>query len=155
MVDTPEDTATAAEQLTVSPTGISAGPEEKRRRWLLLTALALVFLAASVLVLGLALRGSGAGSGEVTASGRAAAASGKPERTAEPTEAAADAAGIPGLGANAMIFGLFAILLALLDLVFAFGAWKLLNWAWTLGIVLQAVTIAQMLKARSYASMWS
>ena len=63
MVDTPEDTATAAEQLTVSPTGISAGPEEKRRRWLLLTALALVFLAASVLVLGLALRGSGAGSG--------------------------------------------------------------------------------------------
>ena len=93
MVDTPEDTPTAAEQLTVSPTGVSAGPEEKRRRWLLLTALALVFLAASVLVLGLALRGSGAGSGEVTASGRAAAASGKPERTAEPTEAAADEAG--------------------------------------------------------------
>ena len=92
MVDTPEDTPTAAEQLTVSPTGVSAGPEEKRRRWLLLTALALVFLAASVLVLGLALRGSGAGSGEVTASGRAAAASSKPERTAEPTEAAADEA---------------------------------------------------------------
>ena len=63
-------------------------------------------------------------------------------------QAMADAAGIPGLGANAMILGMFAMLLALLDLIFAYGAWKLMNWAWILGIVLQALTIAQML------SMW-
>ena len=44
-----------------------------------------------------------------------------------------------GLGA---IFGLLALAIGILNLAFAYGAWTLQPWAWTLGVALQIFSIA-------------
>ena len=43
-----------------------------------------------------------------------------------------------GLGA---IFGLIALASGIASLVFAYGAWNLLPWAWTLGVALQVISL--------------
>ena len=48
--------------------------------------------------------------------------------------------GVAGSGA-AFIFGLLALALSVLYLGFAYGAWTLKPWAWTLGIVAAAARI--------------
>jgi hypothetical protein len=48
---------------------------------------------------------------------------------------------IPGLGGFVAILGLITLVLAVLDFVFAYGAWGLKPWAWTLGIGLEVVSI--------------
>lgn len=44
-----------------------------------------------------------------------------------------------GLGA---IFGLLALATGIANLAFAYGAWTLQPWAWTLGVALQVISIA-------------
>lgn len=69
MVDLPQDTATAPKLPTVSSDGPPQASEGDRRRWTAMAAVAMLFLAVSVLVLGLVVRdGRGPGSGSVTAS---------------------------------------------------------------------------------------
>ena len=51
------------------------------------------------------------------------------------------ATGSAGLGALASLFGAIALIAAIAYLVFAWGAWGLKPWAWTLGIVIAAVSI--------------
>ncbi|HYK96088.1 MAG TPA: hypothetical protein VE011_09525 [Candidatus Dormibacteraeota bacterium] len=51
-------------------------------------------------------------------------------------------AGTGILGGAIAIFGLIAIVQSVLALAFAYGAWTLKPWAWTLGIVAEAIGIA-------------
>jgi uncharacterized membrane protein (DUF2068 family) len=51
------------------------------------------------------------------------------------------ATGSAALGSLASVVGAVALLAAVLYLVFAWGAWGLQPWAWTLGVVLAAVSI--------------
>ena len=51
------------------------------------------------------------------------------------------ASGSAGLGALAALIGALLLGAAILNLVFAWGAWGLKAWAWTLGVGLQAVSI--------------
>lgn len=44
-----------------------------------------------------------------------------------------------GLGA---IFGLILLATAIASLVFAYGAWNMLPWAWPLGVALQVISLA-------------
>lgn len=53
--------------------------------------------------------------------------------------AGGDSAVSGALGGMAMIFGLGALVLAVLYLAFGFGAWTLKPWAWTLGVVSQGL----------------
>ena len=46
------------------------------------------------------------------------------------------------LGGSIAIFGLIAIVQSVLALAFAYGAWTLKPWAWTLGIVAEGIGIA-------------
>jgi hypothetical protein len=46
-----------------------------------------------------------------------------------------------GLGGLAFVFGLIALAVGIAELAFAYGAWTLKPWGWTLGIVLAAVSI--------------
>lgn len=46
------------------------------------------------------------------------------------------------LGGSIAIFGLIAIVQSVLGLAFAYGAWTLKPWAWTLGIVAEGIGIA-------------
>lgn len=39
------------------------------------------------------------------------------------------------------VVGLLALILAVLDFAFAYGAWTLQPWAWTLGVAIQAVSV--------------
>ncbi len=48
---------------------------------------------------------------------------------------------IPGLAGLVVIIGLVTLAVAILDFVFAYGAWNLRPWAWTLGIGLEVVSI--------------
>ena len=45
------------------------------------------------------------------------------------------------LGLGAFSFSPLLGLLALLNLVFAYGAWTLKPWGWTLGVILQVISI--------------
>ncbi|HEY8169490.1 MAG TPA: hypothetical protein VIH24_00160 [Candidatus Limnocylindria bacterium] len=45
------------------------------------------------------------------------------------------------LGSLASVVGAVTLLAGILYLVFAWGAWGLQSWAWTLGVVLQAVAL--------------
>jgi hypothetical protein len=47
-------------------------------------------------------------------------------------------AGLFGIG---VVFGILALALGIASLAFAFGAWTLQPWAWTLGVILQAANI--------------
>ena len=47
-------------------------------------------------------------------------------------------AGYFGLGA---IFGLLLLVVGIANLVFAYGAWSLQPWAWTLGVALQVLSL--------------
>jgi hypothetical protein len=51
-------------------------------------------------------------------------------------------AGTGLLGGSVAIFGLIAIVQSVLALAFAYGAWTLKPWAWTLGIVAEGIGIA-------------
>jgi uncharacterized membrane protein (DUF2068 family) len=51
------------------------------------------------------------------------------------------ATGSAALGSLASIFGAVLLVSGVLDLIFAWGAWGLQPWAWTLGVVLQAVAL--------------
>jgi hypothetical protein len=51
------------------------------------------------------------------------------------------ATGSAGLGSLAAVVGVIWVLAAVLSLVFAWGAWGLKPWAWTLGVGIQAVYI--------------
>lgn len=51
------------------------------------------------------------------------------------------AAGSAALGGLASLIGAITLIMAILMIVFAWGAWGLQPWAWTLGIVLQAIAI--------------
>jgi uncharacterized membrane protein (DUF2068 family) len=51
------------------------------------------------------------------------------------------ATGSAGLGTLGSVIGLVLIVQAIAYLLFAWGAWGLQPWAWTLGIVLAAVSI--------------
>jgi uncharacterized membrane protein (DUF2068 family) len=51
------------------------------------------------------------------------------------------AAGSAALGGLASVIGAVTLIMAILSLAFAWGAWGLQPWAWTLGIVLQAIAI--------------
>jgi hypothetical protein len=44
-----------------------------------------------------------------------------------------------------MSLGVFALVLALLQLAFGIGAWQLRSWAWTLGVALQGLSVVQVL----------
>ncbi|HLF25931.1 MAG TPA: hypothetical protein VJG32_06320 [Anaerolineae bacterium] len=44
-------------------------------------------------------------------------------------------------GGLAVIFGLVALGVSVLDLAFAYGAWNLKPWAWTLGVVAQGISL--------------
>jgi hypothetical protein len=46
-----------------------------------------------------------------------------------------------GIGGLVLIFGLFALALGVLYLAFAYGAWGLKPWAWTLGIAGQILSL--------------
>lgn len=52
--------------------------------------------------------------------------------------AASGEAAFAGLGA---IFGLLILASGVASLVFAYGAWKLLPWAWMLGVALQIISL--------------
>ena len=45
------------------------------------------------------------------------------------------------VGSLGVIFGLFTLVIALLELAFAYGAWNLRPWAWMLGIVAQGISV--------------
>ena len=45
---------------------------------------------------------------------------------------------VGGLG---IAFGVFTLVIALLEIAFAYGAWNLRPWAWMLGIVAQGISI--------------
>lgn len=53
--------------------------------------------------------------------------------------------GAPGdavaLGGATIVFGVLALGISVLNLVFAFGAWNLKPWAWILGVVLEGASI--------------
>ena len=49
--------------------------------------------------------------------------------------------GLTGLSGLFMIIGLVTLVLSIAYLVFAWGAWTLQPWAWTLGVALSAVSI--------------
>ena len=51
------------------------------------------------------------------------------------------AAGSAAFGGLAAVVGAVTLVMAILSLVFAWGAWGLQPWAWTLGIVLEAIAI--------------
>jgi hypothetical protein len=61
------------------------------------------------------------------------------------------AIGLGGIGAAAsgqaaffglgVVFGIIALALGIASLAFAFGAWTLQPWAWSLGVILQAANI--------------
>lgn len=51
------------------------------------------------------------------------------------------AAGSAAFGGLAAVVGAVTLVMAILMLVFAWGAWGLQPWAWTLGIVLEAIAI--------------
>ncbi len=51
------------------------------------------------------------------------------------------ATGSGAFGGLVALFGAVALISGILSLVFAWGAWGLQPWAWTLGVVLQAVSI--------------
>ena len=51
-------------------------------------------------------------------------------------------ASVVSVGGLFTIFGLLAIVIGGLSLAFAYGAWMLLPWAWTLGIASQLISIA-------------
>ena len=53
--------------------------------------------------------------------------------------ASTGSAALFGLGA---IFGLILLVTGVANLVFAYGAWKMLPWAWTLGVALQVISLA-------------
>jgi uncharacterized membrane protein (DUF2068 family) len=44
-----------------------------------------------------------------------------------------------GLGGSIAIFGLIAVVQSVLLLAFAYGAWMLKPWAWTLGVVAEVI----------------
>jgi len=46
------------------------------------------------------------------------------------------------VGVFAVLIGLVAVLTGLFCLLFAYGAWNLRPWAWTLGVVTNAITVA-------------
>jgi hypothetical protein len=50
-------------------------------------------------------------------------------------------AGTTGLGGLVVVVGLLLLVLSVLYLVFAWGAWTLKPWAWTLGVGLSAASI--------------
>jgi hypothetical protein len=52
--------------------------------------------------------------------------------------AATGQAGLFGIG---VVFGILALALGIANLAFAYGAWTLQPWAWTLGVVLQGASI--------------
>jgi len=52
--------------------------------------------------------------------------------------AATGQAGLFGIG---VVFGILALALGIASLAFAFGAWTLQPWAWTLGIIIQGANI--------------
>ena len=56
-------------------------------------------------------------------------------------QAGAPAGAALALGGATVIFGILILGISVLDLVFAFGAWGLKPWAWTLGVVLQGASI--------------
>ncbi|HEY4722403.1 MAG TPA: hypothetical protein VII92_11175, partial [Anaerolineae bacterium] len=60
---------------------------------------------------------------------------------ADPAAAAAAAAAVSGLGGLSIILGVILLVTALLDLLFAFGAWGLKKWALTLGIIAQLLSL--------------
>lgn len=49
---------------------------------------------------------------------------------------------LPGLGSHATILGLAALVPAILQFLFAAGAWRLRSWAWSLGLGTQIATVA-------------
>lgn len=57
------------------------------------------------------------------------------------------AGGLPGagvlVGGLSVFFSLYSIAVAILDLVFAYGAWYLKPWAWILGIITQGLSLLQ------------
>jgi hypothetical protein len=52
--------------------------------------------------------------------------------------AATGQAGLFGIG---VVFGILFLALGIANLAFAFGAWTLQPWAWSLGIIIQATSI--------------
>ncbi len=48
--------------------------------------------------------------------------------------------GVALLGFSPLV-GLIALIVAVVDFVFAYGAWTLKPWGWTLGVALQAISI--------------
>lgn len=53
----------------------------------------------------------------------------------------AAAGGAAAVGGIATIYGILVLVLSVLSLVFAYGAWTLKPWAWTLGVGLEVVAI--------------
>jgi hypothetical protein len=55
--------------------------------------------------------------------------------------AGAAATGQAGLFGIGVVFGVLALALGIASLAFAYGAWTLQPWAWTLGVIIQAANI--------------
>lgn len=55
---------------------------------------------------------------------------------------AASASGSGALGGLVAIFGILFLALGVLYLAFAYGAWTLKRWAWTLGVAGQVISLA-------------
>lgn len=78
---------TGAEESTLPAGEVATSPDGERRRWMLMAALSMMFLAAAVLVLVLALRDGDTGSAKVAASAGERTGSAGRERASELAEA--------------------------------------------------------------------